>query len=233
MAAFRLAWAHGADGAELDVHLSRDEKIIVCHDANTMRTTGKNRLIEVTDSSELRDLPQLGEVVAEIPAGRELLVEVKCGIEILYWLAAAKLPVEKVGFLSFDREVLQGIKEKYPKHRCMLNVEPEKFSAEKLISLAGAQTARAASGENGGADRRSARTDQAQTRPSAPQFDGVSLGWHPSIERTLVDALHAAKLTVAVWTVDDPEIAKRAGEAGVDILMTNRPREIREALRAG
>jgi glycerophosphoryl diester phosphodiesterase len=61
----------------------------------------------------------------------------------------------------------------------------------------------------------------------------VSLGWHSSIDRALIGALHAAGLSVAVWTVDDPDIAKMARDAGVDILMTNRPGEIREALRGG
>jgi glycerophosphoryl diester phosphodiesterase len=193
--AFRLGWQQHADGAELDVHLSRDGKIIVCHDPDTKRTTGQWRLIAETDSAELHDLPQLGDFVAEIPEGRELLVEVKCGTEIVPALLAAKLPADQISFLSFNREVLAAIKSAMPVYRCRLNVEPFKYDAAKLISL-------------------------------GRGFDGVSLGWHKSISKALVDALHAAGLTVAVWTIDDPKIARLARDAGVDVLMTNRPREM-------
>jgi len=239
LAAFRLAWEQGADGAELDVHLSSDCKIIVCHDANTKRTTGKDRVIERTKSSELRDLPQLGEVVAEIPDGRGVLVEVKCGLEIMSTLIGAKPPAEKTGFLSFNIEVLSAIKGALPKHRCMLNVEPGEFFAPGLISLCDPKAVKTTRTQMIGrrAPTRAAvrhleehmnklRAGGLWQRP----FDGVSLGWHASIDRALVEALHAAGLAVAVWTVDDPRIARLARDANVDILMTNRPGFIKRAL---
>jgi glycerophosphoryl diester phosphodiesterase len=200
MAAFRLGWQQGADGAELDVHLSRDGQIIVCHDPDARRTTGASRVIAKTDAAELRDLPRLDEVIAELPTGSDLLVEVKCGADIVPVLVAARLPPRQVSFLSFNIEVLSAIKSALPDHRCLLNVERQKFDAEKLAAL-------------------------------GHGFDGVSLGWHRSINGSLVKAMHAAGLTIAVWTVDSPEVAKAARAADVDILMTNRPREIREALR--
>ena len=42
MAAFRGAWEQGADWTELDVQQTKDGQIIVMHDSNTKRTTGKN-----------------------------------------------------------------------------------------------------------------------------------------------------------------------------------------------
>src|SRR5262245_45356940 len=56
MAAFRLAWERNVDAIELDVHLTRDGKLIVSHDADTKRTTGTNKVIVQSTLDELRPL---------------------------------------------------------------------------------------------------------------------------------------------------------------------------------
>src|SRR5262245_9603118 len=38
LAAVRLAWEQGADAVEVDVHLSRDSRLVVIHDPTTKRT---------------------------------------------------------------------------------------------------------------------------------------------------------------------------------------------------
>jgi glycerophosphoryl diester phosphodiesterase len=53
LAAFELAVAQGADMIEMDLHLTRDKEIVICHDSNLLRTGGKNILIE---SASLEDL---------------------------------------------------------------------------------------------------------------------------------------------------------------------------------
>ncbi len=56
MAAFRLAAEAGADGLELDVHLSKDREVVVIHDETVSRTTdGKGKVRELT-LEELRRL---------------------------------------------------------------------------------------------------------------------------------------------------------------------------------
>lgn len=206
--AFRLGWAQGADGAELDVHLSRDGRIIVCHDPDTLRTTGRSRVIAQTGSEQLRDLPLLGDVVAELPAGRELLVEIKCGAPIVPALVAARPDPARIRFLSFDREVLAAVKRALPAHQCLWNVEPPLLRAhddpEKLIASC-----------------------------LGSDFAGVSLGWHAGITAPLLRRVREAGLQVAVWTVDRADIAAGCERLGVDLLMTNEPGRIREALRGG
>lgn len=49
LAAFRLALEDGADGIELDAHLTRDGAVVVMHDENVARTTnGHGRLSQLT-----------------------------------------------------------------------------------------------------------------------------------------------------------------------------------------
>src|SRR3954447_22836048 len=56
MAAFRLAWGRKDPAIELDVHLTGDGKLVVGHDADTKRTTGKKLLIKESTLEELRAL---------------------------------------------------------------------------------------------------------------------------------------------------------------------------------
>ncbi len=56
LAAFGEAVRIGADGIELDVHLSRDGSLIVCHDETVDRTTGGTGFIRDLPDSELRKL---------------------------------------------------------------------------------------------------------------------------------------------------------------------------------
>jgi len=88
--AFRLAFAQGADGVELDVRLSADGQAVVHHDADLKRTAGRaDRISDLTAEALARvrlegpgesrtvGIPTLGEVVADLPPDALLDVEVK------------------------------------------------------------------------------------------------------------------------------------------------------------
>lgn len=215
--AFRLGWGQGADGAELDVHLSRDGRVMVCHDVDTARMAGHRLVVSQTNACVLRQLdvggghgdravmPYLDEVVAELPPTKGLLVEIKCGLEVIPALTALKLPAASIGFLCFDADVLAAAKRAMPGHLCLWNVEPPwnrgRGHYERFV---------------------------ARCRDCA--FDGVSLGWYRGYIPGHVGFLHDAGLAVATWTVDDPAAAHAARSCGVDLLMTNTPGLIRAAL---
>src|SRR5271155_606218 len=55
LAAFRLGWSE-TDACELDVWLTSDGHLLVCHDANTKRTTGVDKLIAESTLADLRQL---------------------------------------------------------------------------------------------------------------------------------------------------------------------------------
>ncbi|XP_063710542.1 lysophospholipase D GDPD1-like isoform X2 [Symsagittifera roscoffensis] len=88
MTAFRNAVKVGADVIELDVQLTKDKKVVVCHDNNLERLTGEKKLINQTCYSDLpkitspqmmifpqecvvdhhdRQIPLLEEVFEEFP----------------------------------------------------------------------------------------------------------------------------------------------------------------------
>ena len=51
----KLAWEQEADGAEFDIYLTKDGKIVVSHDDDTKRTAGIKKHIAKTTLAELRN----------------------------------------------------------------------------------------------------------------------------------------------------------------------------------
>ena len=71
---------------ELDVHLTKDKKIVVCHDDNLIRTTGKDGIIEELTLSEIKSnyqlfdgsqIPTLSEVLEITNEKVPIVVEIK------------------------------------------------------------------------------------------------------------------------------------------------------------
>lgn len=85
--AFAHAIERGADGAELDVQLSRDGEVIVFHDADLTRLAGRHDRVDCLTWAELEQvallrghkIPRLADVLAAWPTDRWLNVELKAG----------------------------------------------------------------------------------------------------------------------------------------------------------
>lgn len=85
MASFRRAIAHGY-GVELDVHLSRDGRLVIIHDTNLKRTCGVDRRVEALTAEELKryhlegtmeTIPFLEEVLPLFVGTTPLVIELK------------------------------------------------------------------------------------------------------------------------------------------------------------
>src|SRR3954470_14279804 len=99
VAAIKLAWEQKADGSEFDIYLTKDGQIAVIHDKDTKRTAGGvNKVVAESTLAELRALdvgkwkgekfagekiPTLAEMLATVPPGKRVFIEVKCGPEIV------------------------------------------------------------------------------------------------------------------------------------------------------
>ena len=53
LASINLAWKRDADGVEIDVKLTKDEKIVLIHDKTTLRTGDKYKRIASNNYNEL------------------------------------------------------------------------------------------------------------------------------------------------------------------------------------
>jgi glycerophosphoryl diester phosphodiesterase len=103
LAAFKLAWEQGADAVEGDFMLTADGEIVCFHDKTTKRLTDQDLEVSKTTLAELQNLdlgswkdqafeetkiPVLSEVLATLPEGKQIFVEIKCGPEIIQPLVA-------------------------------------------------------------------------------------------------------------------------------------------------
>lgn len=221
-AAFSLAWELGADGAELDVRLTRDGRLAVIHDESTLRTTGVDLVVESVEWARLHALDAgrwkgeswagerivaLPEILSAQPREKELMIELKGNLDAARALRAelqkAEWKSNRIVLLCFDRAALREAKRDLPV-RAYWNIEPP------------------AAG-----DLRDPSDVQRFVRQAcADEFQGLSFGDWPGLTPAVISAVKSARLGVAVWTVDEPRRAAELRLAGIDYLMTNDPRAI-------
>jgi glycerophosphoryl diester phosphodiesterase len=228
LAAFRLAWEQGADGVEGDFRLTRDAEIVCLHDATTRRTAGKKLAVAEATLTELRALdagawkgkewtgewiPTLREVIATVPPGKRLFIEVKSGPEILLPLAASlaegDIEPEQAVILSFDAEVVAQARQLLPEVKALW------ISDYKRDWQCGGWTPTVG------------KVIQTLERTGA---SGLASRARRFIDAAFVQALREAGMELHVWTVDNPRTAARFAALGVDSVTTNRPEWLREKL---
>jgi len=229
LASFRRAWVDHADAAETDVYLSKDGEIVVIHDANTRRVGGRNRKVVDQTLAELKQLdigqwkgeqwagervPTLAELLAIIPQGKRLFIEIKCGPEIAPRLvevinAAHKRP-EQTCLISFSYDVMQRVKRELPALKCYWIVQLRRNPETGRWSPPVAEIIR--------------KTKEAG-------LDGIDFGDAPVIDRDYVAKIKQSGLGVYIWTVDSTKEARRLEQAGVDGITTNRPGFLKEFFR--
>jgi glycerophosphoryl diester phosphodiesterase len=214
--AFVLAFDRGADWIEGDFRLAKDGHVVCIHDSTTARTEPGSRELVVGDATldELRHLdtlapiPTLNEVLAVLPATGGLAIELKGGPDVALPAAAivngTGIEPSRVAFIAFDPETLRLAKQAASENPAWLVAsfcEPAE-TVDQLIATA--------------------------KRIGA---DGLDVEGDPAIvDEAFVQAVRRAGLSLHVWTVDDPAIARRFRALGIDSITTNRPKLIREAL---
>ncbi|TAL73115.1 MAG: hypothetical protein EPN88_04620 [Bacteroidetes bacterium] len=217
VASAKLAWESGADAVECDIYLSKDNRIMVSHDENTKRTTGKSFSIKNTNSDTLRTLdagsfkdekyrgekiPFLEEIILTVPEGKELVIEIKCDSEVLPYL---KNTISKYGkdkkfvFLSFDFQTISDTKKAFPGNSCYWLCSNSELLKRNLGLLSGAG------------------------------LDGISLSWN-IITEEVASVAERMNLELFSWTVDNPDEAKRLISLGVKGITTNRPGWLKEQI---
>lgn len=223
IAAFRLACEEGADGVELDVRRCRTGEVVVFHDADARRIAGEPLRIDAATLAELRALdagahrgerfrgervPLLAEALEALPNAL-VNVELKTGGRDLR-LAAATAQVirahgagDRVIVSSFDYRLLVAFRVAAPELPVGLL-----FERNERWKLTTALAIRLLG-------------------PAAV---------HP--DRALVTPARARRWTdrglgMNVWTVDDPEEARRLAALGATALVTNVPGRIAAALAQG
>ena len=230
LAAFRLAWEVGADGIEGDFRLTGDGEIVCLHDATTGRTAGTDLAVAATSLARLRELdagawkgdawrgeriPTLREVIATIPPGGKLFIELKGGPEMLPPLAAvlagSDLDPARVAVFAFSADLIAASRLMFPRVRRLWITDYTR------------------NWRRGGWSPSIGQILRTLYRTGAC---GLASRAHRSLDAAFVRALRTAGMELHVWTVDDPRAAARFMALGVDSIITNRPGWLRSKLHA-
>lgn len=219
IAAVELAWKLGADAVEVDIHLSKDGFIMVNHDKDTQRTAGEPWIIKDTEANKLRKLdvgsfkdpqykgekmPFLEEVIATVPEGKKLFIEVKSGVEVLPVL---KDIIRKGGkenqmvIISFDKDVMIEGKKLMPETPFYwLLGSFEEYSLVEALNIAK---------EN--------------------KLDGLDVNYK-LVTSAFMQQMEKEGLAVYTYTVNDASLAEELVNLQVDGITTDRPGWLKEQL---
>jgi len=229
LAAFNLAWERGADAIEGDFQLTADGRIVAMHDKTLKRTAGLDRKLADLTLAELRKLeagkwkdakydgepiPTLEQVLATVPDGKGILIELKVGVEIVAPLKAVldktKLKPSQLTIICFDADVIAACKKQMPHINAFWLTG---FKQDKQTK------------------RWSPTIDAIMKTLKRTGADGLDCNAHATIDAAFVKRLRDASMQFHCWTVNDVAVAKRFRELGVDSITTDRPAWLRGKLK--
>jgi glycerophosphoryl diester phosphodiesterase len=229
LAAFRLAWERNVPAIELDVHLSKDGKLVVIHDKDTERTAGGvKKVIKDSIWDELKDIdvgawkdPKfkgeklclLEDALATIPTGHRCFIEVKVGAEATPALVKAVKGSGKSNkqlcVISFQADAVEAAKKALPDIPAYYlasfkqDKETKKWTPtiEEIIETA-----------------------------KRIKADGVDLGYKGPVDKALAKKVRDAGLGLYFWTVDEEPVARKLVGLGADGITTNKAQWLGEVL---
>lgn len=221
VAAVRLGYEMSADAVEIDVHLTKDKKIVVNHDPTTARTApGSDFTIRETMADDLRSLdvgswkneefkgermPFIEEIFEVVPKKKILVIEVKSDTTILPYLKQKVQESKKKKrfvLISFNKDVVVQWKEMMPEMPVFWLLHSfNHYTQEQAIDIA-----------------------------KEANLNGLNV-FHGLINPNFMKSMKDVGLKVYVYTVNDAELAKSLKEAGVDAITTDRPQWIRKSFQ--
>jgi len=220
LASINLAWKNGADAVEVDVHLSKDNHVVVFHDKTLKRVGGISKKVKCLTLAELKKIdvgswknkifknekiPTLKEVLETIPNNKKLIVEIKSDYKILPFLrkdiGSLKLTNEQIEIISFKYDVVSKAKELFPNKKIfyIANLDYNLFT--KLICP-------------------SVKTVILKAKRA--NLDGLNVWAGKILTEDFIKNVKSANLLLYTWTVDDSEKIKKLISLGVDGIITNK-----------
>ena len=197
-------------GIETDVHRTADGRYVVIHDSNTLGVSGVDMDVESSTfeqlrSVRLRDVDHRGlkDIDIRIPTleeyitickyyGKKAVLELKTPLEPQYVKEIIDI-IDGIGHLA-DTIFISF-------HRCDMEAVRKFLPEHKAQFLTGAWNA-------------DVREFVLRTKVDVDIC-------YPPLTKEMFDDMKALGLEVNIWTVDDPELARRYVEWGADYITTN------------
>ena len=215
LAAFRQAIALKVEGLECDVHLTKDQRIVVIHDTHIGRTTSSEERLNIADLTlaELRSfdagswfgplfkgelIPTLEELIQLTPEELPLMIEVKKGRSIPAAISKAVV----------------NIVDRYPRHTLIVGsfsipILKEMHRLNPQIELIGIAE----------------KAEEVLPLLELP-LKRLAL-WHRILDPKGIQILLKKGMKLWTFTVDDPQHAHELTDLGVEAIITNNPRKLK------
>ena len=224
--AINLAWKQKIKRVEIDVHLTKDNRIVAIHDANTTKISVKNYIIkeenlhtlQCIDVGSWKDLKwantsiaSLEEILITLPKDGILVIEIKSDISIVSFLAKIlkNIPHNQLEFISFHYETLAAIKSLLPLSKALwlLDLDYTTLTKSEILPLA-----------------------EYLSKAKSANFDGLNLWAGSIVDKNYIQEIKKHQLLVYIWTINDPKKAFRFLQYGVDAITTDRPLWMKQQL---
>jgi glycerophosphoryl diester phosphodiesterase len=224
LASINLAWKRDADAVEIDVQLTKDEKIVLIHDKTTLRTGSKYKRIASNNYDELlkidvgkfkdtkwknKKIPLLDNVIDTIPGNKILFVEIKSDERIIKQLQnlieQKNINHAQIKFIGFNIITMKLLKEAFPEIGAYWIVEGKNYKSKENLK----ETIR---------------------KCKSAKLDGLDVQARKYLNKDVIHSVKNSGLRIYTWTVDDPERAKQLHFDGIDGITTNRAGWLKDRL---
>ncbi|MBU8891529.1 MAG: hypothetical protein KOO66_02035 [Bacteroidales bacterium] len=228
LSSINLAWENGADAVEVDIRLTKDNQIVVIHDANTWRVFRKFRWIRNTELKELKRLdvgkyknrmykgeriPTLQEVLSTVPNGKKILIEIKSDRKIIPYLKNviddSALQTKQIEIISFKLSTLIEVKKQLPQYSVLWIQDFDSHRIRKFFYPS---------------------IHKIILKAIKYNFQGLDLSERSIADKAIVEKTKSVGLVLYTWTVNNPEKAKSLFDMGVDGITTDRAKWIKNQL---
>lgn len=213
MPAFEAALKAKADGIELDVQKTKDQKIVVTHDENLRRVTLTDKTVAELDYAEIKKLNAAAFRQNDEKAYIPLLVEVLDLIKDQDLLLNIELKNAQVQYENLEEDTIALVKE-YGMEERVIYSSFNHYSIMKLLQL-------------GVRSEVAFLYMEGLFEPWKYAKNNHVHGLHPYFPNLMIpnymDEARTANVKVRPWTVDQTEYMQQLITLGVDGLITNDP----------
>lgn len=219
LAAINRAWELGADGVEVDVHLTKDDVPVVIHDPDTKRVAGEKMVVKKSTYEELCQLdvgswkgpefageriPRLADVLSSMPARKHFFVEVKDvsgqalarALEPIFRDNPQFVTERQVFLMSFYPDALWPMAARFPDLTLLLLLDNPRRLPKKIPK---------------------------KLPDDSLPIHGLGLSHKLKLDDARRQALIDAGAIMNVWTVNEPADLAKWEDAGFDFLTTDFP----------
>jgi glycerophosphoryl diester phosphodiesterase len=224
LASINLAWKRDADAVEIDVQLTKDEKIVLIHDKTTLRTGSKYKRIASNNYDELlkidvgkikdikwkdEKIPLLDNVIDTIPKNKILFVEIKSDKRIIKQLQnlieQKNISPAQIKFIGFNIITMKQLKEAFPEIGAYWIVEGKDYKSKVNLK----ETIR---------------------KCKSAKLDGLDVQVRKYLNKDVIHSVKNSGLSIYTWTVDESERAKQLRIDCIDGITTNRAGWLKDKL---